>query len=70
MKRAALPILILLWSVTLWAETGLISGKDVSVRSAPSASSEVLLQLEQGRRVQLLDRKGAWLKIRVALDPT
>lgn len=46
------------------AEMVSIKGSIVNMRSAPSTSSTVLWELERGYPLQVLDRKGSWLRVR------
>lgn len=47
---------------------GTINRSEVAVQSEPNVKSEVLLQLSKGTKVEILEEKAGWLKIKVALD--
>ncbi len=48
----------------LAAEMVSIKGSVVNMRSGPGTGSQVLWELEQGYPLQVLQRKGSWLKVK------
>ena len=40
----------------------------VNLRVDPNASSSIIRKIENGYRVEILDRQGNWLKIKTSLD--
>ncbi len=53
-----------------FAQTGIIKSKHVSVMAEPDLKAEVLIHLDQGKRVKVLKQKGNWVQIHVVLDPS
>lgn len=48
--------------------TGTVVANGVSVRSEPNKNAEVLLQLDKGKSVTILEQKGEWYRVSVRLD--
>lgn len=40
----------------------------VNLRSAPNASSSVIMKIENGYKVEILDKQGNWFKVRTSLE--
>ncbi|HLG19318.1 MAG TPA: SH3 domain-containing protein [Bdellovibrionota bacterium] len=47
---------------------GTVNGNNVAVRSDPNTKSEILITLEKGKAVTVIEQRGGWLRIKVALD--
>jgi hypothetical protein len=48
--------------------TGTALSADVPVHEQPNPKSEILIQLEKGRKVSVLKKQGVWLQVKVQLD--
>lgn len=59
--RLALAIVALAVSGPAWAEQ--VDADNLNCRSAPTASAEVILQLQRGRRVSVAESDGVWARL-------
>lgn len=55
-----------LWVSSAQADTGIVTGSVVNLRSEPSASSSLITQLKKGDLVTLIEMRGQWYKVKTA----
>ncbi len=55
---------ILVFSTTLWSQESLRTNRDTELRAQPVDSASVLKSLPEKSAVQLLERQGAWSKVK------
>ncbi|MBW1992431.1 MAG: SH3 domain-containing protein [Deltaproteobacteria bacterium] len=58
-------VMVSLLTAPAWGKTMMSIGKDkVNIRSGPSLKSEVLFQVHLGYPIQVLERKGEWVRFK------
>jgi N-acetylmuramoyl-L-alanine amidase len=56
---------ILCWTSVAWAESGVIKGKVVNIRSGPGTNYQPVGSVYQGTQVTISERQGDWYKITI-----